>query len=93
MSLLRTVVVVVLLGLAVPGCTTPQGPRAIEIVARGMTFTLPSDPDTANPVIRRNANDCRMRAVTRELSRKCRDDRITEKRWCVLAPHRRGNRE
>jgi plastocyanin len=27
-------------------------PRDVLVVARGMTFTLPSDPDTANPLIR-----------------------------------------
>jgi heme/copper-type cytochrome/quinol oxidase subunit 2 len=33
------------------GCS-PEGRREVLVVARGMTFTLPSDPDTANPVIR-----------------------------------------
>ena len=33
------------------GCS-PESPRELLLVARGMTFTLPSDPDTANPVIR-----------------------------------------
>jgi heme/copper-type cytochrome/quinol oxidase subunit 2 len=33
------------------GCSTDP-PREVLVVARGMTFTLPSDPDTVNPVIR-----------------------------------------
>ena len=33
------------------GCGV-EGPREILVVAKGMTFILPSDPDTANPVIR-----------------------------------------
>jgi plastocyanin len=33
------------------GCS-PNGPREVVVVARGMTFTLRSDPDTVNPVIR-----------------------------------------
>jgi plastocyanin len=37
--------------LLVTGCGA-GGPREVVIVARGMTFTLPSAPDTANPVIR-----------------------------------------
>jgi plastocyanin len=31
---------------------SPGAPREVLVVARGMTFTLPSDPDTVNPVIR-----------------------------------------
>jgi plastocyanin len=31
---------------------SPAGPREVVVVARGMTFTLASDPDTVNPVIR-----------------------------------------
>jgi plastocyanin len=49
MKLLRRTVVIGSLLLA--GCST-EGPREVLVVARGMTFTLPSDPDTANPVIR-----------------------------------------
>jgi plastocyanin len=45
----RTLLVGALLLAA--GCST-DGPREVLIVARGMTFTLPSDPDTVNPVIR-----------------------------------------
>ena len=45
----RTLVIGVLLLGA--GCST-DGPREVVVVARGMTFTLPSDPDTVNPVIR-----------------------------------------
>ena len=33
------------------GCNSDQ-PREVLVVAQGMTFTLPSDPDIANPVIR-----------------------------------------
>jgi plastocyanin len=33
------------------GCSTER-PREVLVVARGMTFTLASDPDTVNPVIR-----------------------------------------
>jgi heme/copper-type cytochrome/quinol oxidase subunit 2 len=47
---LRRILVLLLLALA-PGCS-PNGPREIVVVARGMTFTLPSDPDTPNPLIR-----------------------------------------
>jgi hypothetical protein len=46
------VVVAALLSLTLFGCGGPDGPREIVVVARGMTFMLPSDPDTANPVIR-----------------------------------------
>ena len=35
---------------AVLGCRS-TGPREVLLVARGMTFTLPSSPDRANPVI------------------------------------------
>jgi plastocyanin len=51
-ELLRKLVVAGLWSLVLASCTTPAGPREIVIVARGMTFTLPSDPDTPNPVIR-----------------------------------------
>jgi plastocyanin len=37
--------------LLAAGCS-PSDPREVLVVARGMTFTLPSDPDTVNPVIR-----------------------------------------
>ena len=45
----RKILVALLLTLS--GCA-PSGPREIVVVARGMTFTLPSEPDTPNPVIR-----------------------------------------
>ena len=41
---------------AVAGCTR-SGPREVLIVARGMTFTLPSNPSAANPTIRLEAGD------------------------------------
>jgi plastocyanin len=50
MSVLRYGVFLLLAVAA--GCTSPSGPREVLLVGRGMTFTLPSDPDTANPVIR-----------------------------------------
>jgi hypothetical protein len=50
-ELLRRFAVVALLS-CLAGCTGVDGPREIVLVARGMTFTLPSDPDTPNPVIR-----------------------------------------
>jgi plastocyanin len=37
--------------LLLAGCRS-NGPREVTLVARGMTFTLTSDEDTANPVIR-----------------------------------------
>jgi heme/copper-type cytochrome/quinol oxidase subunit 2 len=49
---LRFLAVVALLSLSLSGCNSADGPREIVIVARGMTFTLSSDPDTPNPVIR-----------------------------------------
>ena len=36
--------------LSVAGCTN-ETPREVVLVARGMTFILPSDPATPNPVI------------------------------------------
>jgi heme/copper-type cytochrome/quinol oxidase subunit 2 len=51
-ELLRLFVVIALLSLSLAACSAPEGPREIAIVARGMTFMLPSDPDTPNPVIR-----------------------------------------
>lgn len=38
--------------LVVSGCSAANRPRDVQIVARGMTFILASDPETANPVIR-----------------------------------------
>ncbi len=47
---------VVAAAAAAAGCGR-TGPREVLIVARGMTFTRPSDPATANPVIRLEAGD------------------------------------
>jgi plastocyanin len=44
------------LAAAIVGCTR-SGPREVLIVARGMTFTLPSNPSAANPTIRLAAGD------------------------------------
>ena len=44
-------IVVIGFVLFAAGCNSDP-PREVLVVARGMTFTLPSDPDTANPVIR-----------------------------------------
>jgi len=49
--------------LVAVGCS-PEIPRDILVVARGMTFTLPSDPETVNPVIRVRAGE-RLRLTLR----------------------------
>lgn len=38
------------------GCGV-EGPREIVVVAKGMTFTVPSDSDTSNPLIRLHAGE------------------------------------
>lgn len=45
----------------VAGCARPRG-REILIIARGMAFTLPSDPTVANPVIPMHSGE-RVRVV------------------------------
>jgi plastocyanin len=54
-SALGAAVSVVML-LATLGCR-PSDPRDVLLVANDMTFTLPSEPDMANPVIRLTAGD------------------------------------
>lgn len=51
-ELIRLSVVAAVLSLGLAGCSSPEGPREILIVARGMTFTLAGDADMPNPVIR-----------------------------------------
>jgi heme/copper-type cytochrome/quinol oxidase subunit 2 len=58
----RTLVVASLLLGA--GCSPVGGPRDVLLVARGMTFMLPSDPDAVNPVIRVRAGE-RLRVTLR----------------------------
>lgn len=48
---MQRTVVAALLVLALARCSNSTAAREIVLVARGMTFVLESDPDTANPVI------------------------------------------
>jgi len=45
-------------------CATPAATRDITLIAKGMTFILPADPATANPVIQLRAGE-RIRLVLR----------------------------
>ena len=50
--------------LVVSGCSAANRPRDVQVVARGMTFLLASDPQKANPIIRLRPGE-RVRIVLR----------------------------
>jgi plastocyanin len=80
---------IVLLALLVlaAGCA-PHDPREVVIVARGMTFTLPEEPDTPNPVIRVKAGERLTITLRNEAPGLIHDFRIPS--WDIKSDQTRG---
>ena len=70
------------------GCNSSDDPREVIIVARGMTFTLPSDPDTANPVIHLRPGEVVTITLRNEAPGLMHDFRIPS--WDVKTEQTRG---